>query len=90
MAEILLMQLKNQEPFIFDSSAPKHKILTTVMATHTALTEKIVIKCENDQYSIKYKAELQLYLKQKVIITPIWGKHMHSYLGIAHQTYSIE
>ena len=56
----------------------------------TSPEEKLEIKCENDQYKIPYKAELQLYLKQKGIITPVWGKHMHSYLGNAQQAYSIE
>ena len=57
--------IENQEPFDFNSSAPKLKILTTVMTMATTHTEKLVIKCEKDQYRIKYKAELQLHLKQK-------------------------
>ena len=53
--------IENQEPFNFDSSAPKLKILTTVMGSDTTLiTEKLEIMHENDQYRIKYEAELQL------------------------------
>ena len=55
--------IENQEPFSFDSSAPKLKILTTVMTTDTTPTEKLEIKFENDQYGIEYRAELQLHLK---------------------------
>ena len=82
--------IENQEPFNFYSSAPKLKTLTTVKTADTSPEEKLEIKCENYQYKIKYKAELQLHLKQKVIITPTWGKHMHSYLGNAQQAYSTE
>ena len=56
----------------------------------TSPEEKLEIKHENDQYKIEYKAELQLHLKQKVIIAPTWGKLMHPYLGNAQQAYSIE
>ena len=57
--------IENQEPFNFNSSAPKLKILTTVITMDTSSAEKLEIKCENNQYRIKYKAELQLHLKQK-------------------------
>ena len=46
--------IENQEPFNFDSSAPKHKISTTLVTTDTTPTEKLEIKFENDQYRIKY------------------------------------
>ena len=55
--------IENQEPFNFNSSAPKLKISTTVETTDTFPEEKVEIKHENDQYRIKYKAELQLHLK---------------------------
>ena len=57
--------IENQKPFNFDSSAPKLKISTTVITTDTSPTEKLEIKHENNQYKIKYEAELQLHLKQK-------------------------
>ena len=82
--------IENQEPFNFNSSAPKLKILTIVKTEDTSPEEKLEIKHENDQYKIKYEEELQLHLKQKVIIVPTWGKHPHSYLGNAQQAYSIE
>ena len=82
--------IENQEPFNFNSSAPKLKILTTVETMDTSPEDKLEIKHENDQHRIEYEAELQLHLKQKVIITLIWGKHMHSYLGNAQGAYSIE
>ena len=50
--------IENQEPFNFNSSAPKLKILTTVVTMDTTPTEKLEIKHENDQYRIEYKAEL--------------------------------
>ena len=83
--------IENQEPFNFDSSAPKLNILTTVETTDTSPEEKLEIKHgtvettdtspeekleikhENDQYRIEFEGELQLNLKKKVIITPIWG-----------------
>ena len=55
--------IENQEPFNFSSSAHKLKILTTVETTDTSSEEKLEIKQENDQYKIKYEAELQLHLK---------------------------
>ena len=61
--------IENQEPFIFKSSAPKLKILTTVVTTDTTPTEKLESKHENDQYRIKYKAELQLHLKKSYYCT---------------------
>ena len=57
--------IEKQEPFNFDSSAPKLKILIIVEKMDTSPEEKLEIKCENDQYRIEYKAELQLHLKQK-------------------------
>ena len=68
--------IENQEPFNFDSSAPKVKISTTVVTMDTCPTEKLEIKCENGQYRIDYKAELQLHLKQK--------SHYHTNLGKAY------
>ena len=55
--------IENQEPFKFNSSAPKLKISTIVMTMATTPTEKLEIKCENNQYRIEYKAELQLHIK---------------------------
>ena len=57
--------IENQEPFNFDSSAPKLKISTTVKTMDTTSEEKLEVKHENDQHKIEYKAELQLHLKQK-------------------------
>ena len=57
--------IENQEPFNFNSSAPKLKILTIVKTEGKSPKEKLEIKCENDQHKIEYKAELQLHLKQK-------------------------
>ena len=50
--------IENQEPFNLDSSAPKLKTSTTVVTTDTTPSEKLEIKHENDQYRIKYEAEL--------------------------------
>ena len=80
--------IENQEPFNFNSS--ELKISTTVVTMDTTPIEKLEIMHENDQYRVKYEAELQLHLKQKNIITPFWGKYMHSYLGNAQQAYRIE
>ena len=55
--------IENQELFNFNSSAPKLKISTTVVTMDTTSTQKLEIKHENDQYRIKYEAELQLHLK---------------------------
>ena len=52
--------MENQEPFNFDSSAPKLKISTTVETADTSPEEKLEIKHENNQYNIEYEAELQL------------------------------
>ena len=57
--------MERQEPFKFEPSAPKLQILLIVKTETTPLQEKLEIKCQNDQYKIKYKAELQLHLKQK-------------------------
>ena len=55
--------IENQEPFNFNSSAPKLKILTIVKTEDTSPEEKLEIKCEDDQYKVEYEAELQLHLK---------------------------
>ena len=68
--------IENQEPFNFNSSAPKLKMLTTVETADTSPEEKLEIKCENIQYKIKYEAQLQLHLKQK--------SHYHTNLGKAY------
>ena len=80
--------IERQEPFNFELHAPKLKISATIVTAETSPEEVQEVKCENDQYKIEYEAELQLHLKQKDIITPIWGKHMHSYLGNVQQAYS--
>ena len=49
--------IENQEPFNFDSTTPKLKILTTVKTMDTSPEEKLEIKHENDQYRIQYEAE---------------------------------
>ena len=68
--------IENQEPFNFGPSAPRLKILSTVKAEDSTPQQKIEIKCKNDQYKIKYEAELQLHLKQK--------SHYHMSLGKAY------
>ena len=55
--------IEKQEPFNFEPSAPRLKILSIVETVHPTLQEKLEIMCENDQYKIEYKAELQLHLK---------------------------
>ena len=55
--------IEKQEPFSFDPSAPRLKISSIAETTDTTPQEKLEIKCENNQYKIKYKAELQLHLK---------------------------
>ena len=60
------------------------------MTLETPPKEALELKCKNNQYKIKYEAELQLHLKQKIIITPIKGRHTHSRLGNVQQVYSIE
>ena len=52
-----------QEPFNFELSAPKLQISSIVEIETTPPQEKLEIKCQNDQYKIEYKAELQLHLK---------------------------
>ena len=79
-----------QEPFNFDPSALSLNISSIVETPESTPQEKLEIKHENDQYKIKYKAELQLHLKQKSHFHMSLGKHMHSYLGNAQQAYSIE
>ena len=39
--------------------------MSTLKTETTSPQEKLEIKCKNDQYKIKYEAELQLHLKQK-------------------------
>ena len=73
--------IERQEPFNFDSHACKHKISTIIVTLETLPKEALEVKCKNNQYKIKYEAELQLHLKQKVIITPIRGRHTQSCLG---------
>ena len=68
--------IENQEPFNFNSAAPKLKVLTTVETMDTSPEEKVEIKHENNEYRIKYEAELQLHLKQK--------SHYHTNLGKAY------
>ena len=65
--------IENQEPFNFKPSVPRLKISSIVKTADTSSKEKLEIKHENDQYKIKYEAELQLHLKKKFIITPTWG-----------------
>ena len=81
--------IENQEPFNFDSSAPKHKISTNIVTMETSPLEKLEVKHENSQYKSEYEAELQLCLIQKFIIALIWGKHTHFNFGNAKQAYSI-
>ena len=57
--------IEKQEPFNFEPSAPRLKILSIVKTAETSPQEKLEIKCDNDQYKIGYEAELQLHLKQK-------------------------
>ena len=74
----------------FNLSAPRLHILSTVETETTFPQDKLEIKHQNDQYKIKYEAELQLHLKQKSHYHMNLGKHTHSYLDIAQQAYSIE
>ena len=55
--------IEKREPFYFDPSAPRLKILSSVKTTESTPQDKLEIKCKNDQYKIKYEAELQLHLK---------------------------
>ena len=82
--------IERQEPFNFDPSAPKLQILLIVKTETTPLQEELEIKCQNDQYKIKYEAEQQLHLKQKSHYCTNLGKHMYFYLDNAQQAYSIE
>ena len=68
--------IENQEPFNLKPSAPRLKISSIVETAETSPEEKLEIKHENDQYKIKYEAELQLHLKQK--------SHYHTNLGKAY------
>ena len=85
MVVILPMQLKTKTSFNLHPSAPRLKISSIVKTETTSPQDKLEIKHENDQYKIGYKAELQLHLKQKIIMTQTWEKHMHSYLDNAQQ-----
>ena len=55
--------IERQEPFNLELSAPKLQILLKVETETTPPQEKLEIKHQNDQYKIKYEAELQLHLK---------------------------
>ena len=55
--------IERQEPFDFELSAPKLQISLIVQTETTTPQEKLEIKHQNDQYKIKYEAELQLHLK---------------------------
>ena len=68
--------IESQGPFNFKPSALKLQILLIVKTENTTPQEKLEIKHQNDQYRIEYKAELQLYLKQK--------SHSHMNLGKAY------
>ena len=39
--------------------------MTAIVTMETSAQEKLEVKCENDQYMIKYEEDLQLHLKQK-------------------------
>ena len=65
--------IERQEPSKFEPSALKLQISLIVKTETTPLQEKLEIKCQNDQYKIEYKAELQLHIKQK--------SHNHTNLG---------
>ena len=69
--------IERQEPFNFNPSAPKLQI-SSVVVTETTSPQlgKFEIKHQNDQYKIKYEAELQLHLKQK--------SHYHTNLESTH------
>ena len=49
--------IEKQEPFNFEPSVPRLKISSTVETVETFPKEKLEIKCENNQYKIKYEAE---------------------------------
>ena len=57
--------IERHEPFNFEPSALKLQISLIVETETTPPQEKLEIKHQNDQYKIKYEAELQLHLKQK-------------------------
>ena len=68
--------IEKQDPFNFNSSAPKLKISTTVVTDDLSPEDKLEVQCENDQFKIEYEAELQLHLKQK--------NHYHTNMGKAY------
>ena len=82
--------IEKQEPFNFNSSAPKLKILTIVKTTDTFPEEKLEIKHEKISTGLNTNQNYNCISSEKVIIALIWGKHTHSYLGNAQQAYSIE
>ena len=55
--------IENHEPFKFNPSEPRLQISSIVKTESTSPQEKLEIKCQNNQYKIEYKAELQLHLK---------------------------
>ena len=55
--------IEEQEHSNFEPSAPRLKISSTAETAEISPKEKLEIKHENDQYKIKYEAELQLHLK---------------------------
>ena len=57
--------VEKQEPFNFEPSAPRLRILSIVKTVETSPQEKQEIKDEKNQYNIECEAELQLHLKQK-------------------------
>ena len=55
--------IERQEPFNFKPSALKLQLSLIVETETTPPQEKLEIKCQNKQYKIECKAELQLHLK---------------------------
>ena len=82
--------IERQETFNFNPIAPKLQILLIVKTEATSPQEKLEIKCQNDQYMIEYKSELQLHLKQKSHYHMNLGKAYAFYLDNSQQAYSIE
>ena len=56
-------EFENQQPFNFNLSAPRLKILSTVKTENTSPQDMREIKRKSNQYKIKYEAELQLHLE---------------------------
>ena len=82
--------IERQEPFNFEPSALKLQISLIVETETTPPQEKLEIKHQNDQYKIKYKAELQLHLKQKSHYCTNLGKAYAFLFRQCTQAYSIE